>query len=772
LNATVKKRLTRKATNKLYFTNTPFLPKPEFMHYKLSIVFILLAQFSFSQSSLNKDQINRLADAGKVWGYIKYYHPYLQYKDISWDSAFAATVPDILGAKNKEDYEKCFVNLFSVINDPVTAVIHRIPLTTEIKYTDLVITDSVMVISLDDYRAIINGDTLDKIFAKAISQLGKVKAVIFDLRPDKETCLLNDEVPLQDIFDETEILSNLFQGIVTLPAIRTVATQTVTQKPFITELPENNSNYQSDFFIERQKSLSGKGKRNIPIIFIVNKYSELPKEALALQSAGKATIIQEENGGEIGIVPVAKFYIADDVAIRSRLGEIIHSDNGLGFHPNLIIPESENRNIAIEKAKDILKAVIQPYQSPERKFSGFTRNYNNKSLTKNSYPSVGERVLAAAKIYSVLKYFYPNKHLWTHNWDSVYLNFLPRFVLASDSIEYVKTVMEMYAYVQDGHGFMQHPLASKIKGIPLIPPPIRMRVIENQLVITNIIDDSLTNVLGIKKGDIIMEKDGINAIKEIDEKRKYSAASNYDAQSGYIANIFLGTPPGNSVQLKLKDASGKIRIIQLPLLKPSDKVIKKTREFVTKGNDKPIMYFITKDIGYANLGALVPEQVDSMFNLFKDTKAIIFDVRTYPQGGPIYSISPRLRIRNIPQNRPMRVLPGWDMEDDWVRNRKKGVYEGKVVALIHENTQSHGEVTAETLAMSGTLIGNHTAGANGNVVSFFVPGGIRLTFSGGAARMQGKGIQPDILVTPTIKGIQQGKDEILERAVKFIQSGN
>jgi hypothetical protein len=33
------------------------------------------------------------------------------------------------------------------------------------------------------------------------------------------------------------------------------------------------------------------------------------------------------------------------------------------------------------------------------------------------------------------------------------------------------------------------------------------------------------------------------------------------------------------------------------------------------------------------------------------------------------------------------------------------------------------------------------------------------------------GLQPDILVRPTIKGIQAGKDEVLERAVKFIQTG-
>ncbi|MDZ4795087.1 MAG: hypothetical protein SGI83_12475 [Bacteroidota bacterium] len=744
------------------------------MRSKLFIIFNLLAQFSFSQSSLNKDQINRIAEAGKVWGYIKYYHPYLQYKNISWDSAFAATVPGILAAKNKEDYEKCLETFLSVLKDPVTAVIHRQQLTTEIKYSDFVITDSVMVITLDDYRSIINSDTLDRIFTKAISQLGKAKAVIFDLRPDKETFILNDEVPLQDIFDETEILSNLFQGIVPLPAIRTVATQPVIQKPFITESPENNSNYQSDFFIKRRKALSGKGKRNIPVIFIINKYSELPKEALALQSAGKAAIIQEEGGGEIGIAPVEKFYIADEVGIRVRIGELIDSDNGLGFYPNLIIPESENRNTAIEKAKDILKAGIQPYQKPERKFSGFTSNYSNKSLTSNSYPAVGERVLAAAKIYSVLKYFYPNKQLWTHNWDSVYLHFLPGFVLAADSIEYVRTVMEMYTHVQDGHGFIAHPLVRLIRGIPqgtFSPPPFRMRIIENQLLITDIINDSLTGALGIKKGDIIIGKDGINAIKDINDKRKYFSASNYDAQSGYITNNYLTIAAGSLIQLKLKDASGKIKIVQLPFLKRTDKDNQKRTEFNEKGNDKPVMYFITKDIGYVNLGALIPAHVDSMFNMFRDTKAIIFDVRAPPRGGPIYSISPRLTITKPNTNRPKRILPGWDMEDDWNRNRKKGVYKGMVVGLMHENTQSHGEVTAETIGMHGPLIGNHTAGANGDVVSFYVPGEIKLTFSGGAARMQGKGIQPDILITPTIKGIQQGRDEILERAIKFLETG-
>jgi len=91
-------------------------------------------------------------------------------------------VPGILAAKNKEDYEKCLENFLSVLKDPVTSVIHRQELTTEIKYPDFAVTDSVMVITLTDYRAIINNDSLLKIFTKAIRQLTNSKAVIFDLR--------------------------------------------------------------------------------------------------------------------------------------------------------------------------------------------------------------------------------------------------------------------------------------------------------------------------------------------------------------------------------------------------------------------------------------------------------------------------------------------------------------------------------------------------------------------------------------------------------------
>ncbi|HEU0125413.1 MAG TPA: S41 family peptidase, partial [Flavobacterium sp.] len=76
-----------------------------------------------------------------------------------------------------------------------------------------------------------------------------------------------------------------------------------------------------------------------------------------------------------------------------------------------------------------------------------------------------------------------------------------------------------------------------------------------------------------------------------------------------------------------------------------------------------------------------------------------------------------------------------------------------------------------------TIIGSQTAGADGNVCSFQIVKGFYTAFSGigvfypNKKETQRIGIVPDIEVKPTILGIQQGRDEILERAILFVKDG-
>ena len=43
----------------------------------------------------------RLAGLCKLWGAVKYFHPYLVYKDIDWDQALIETLPKVRQAANR-----------------------------------------------------------------------------------------------------------------------------------------------------------------------------------------------------------------------------------------------------------------------------------------------------------------------------------------------------------------------------------------------------------------------------------------------------------------------------------------------------------------------------------------------------------------------------------------------------------------------------------------------------------------------------------------------
>ena len=75
-----------------------------------------------------------------------------------------------------------------------------------------------------------------------------------------------------------------------------------------------------------------------------------------------------------------------------------------------------------------------------------------------------------------------------------------------------------------------------------------------------------------------------------------------------------------------------------------------------------------------------------------------------------------------------------------------------------------------------TIVGGTTAGANGNVVTFAVPGGFRLSFTGmrvtghdGQTPHHLAGVKPDVATAPTIAGLRQGRDEVLDAAVALLR---
>lgn len=106
----------------------------------------------------------------------------------------------------------------------------------------------------------------------------------------------------------------------------------------------------------------------------------------------------------------------------------------------------------------------------------------------------------------------------------------------------------------------------------------------------------------------------------------------------------------------------------------------------------------------------------------------------------------------------------------------KEPYQGKIVILIDENSQSHAEFCTmyyRTITNS-VVIGSNSTGADGNVSRIDLPGGIHTMFSGigiyypDGTETQRVGLVPDIYIYPTVQGIREGRDEILEKAIEVV----
>jgi len=103
---------------------------------------------------------------------------------------------------------------------------------------------------------------------------------------------------------------------------------------------------------------------------------------------------------------------------------------------------------------------------------------------------------------------------------------------------------------------------------------------------------------------------------------------------------------------------------------------------------------------------------------------------------------------------------------------------GRIVFLTDGRAISYAESVMGYVAdrKLATIVGSPTAGANGNVMTFTVPGGFTIAFTGmRVTRHDGKaphhliGVQPDVAVAPTIAGLRAGRDDVLERGLALVR---
>ena len=759
---------------------------------KLLCPALLILAVSFTATAAGAD--NEKTDAGrtdrlvglcKVWGTVRYLHPYLAYKDIDWDAALIEALPKVEAAKDESEYRSAVQAMLDRLGDPTTRVTSKTPQSPEDRPSGngkeekerplfSWVADDVLAVHLSrplSTSKLFDGKTRESLLA----QVKKAPRLIVDLRGDDEFGF------------GSYIVSSWLSPLLPSREIRPPTERYLVHSGYRPQKGRSSGGYFSAFQTSLPEVFAaapgGKGKRTV---FLIGEQTELPPIALALHAVGDGFIVVQGKmptavGGTRQALPLTEKF-----EVQVRVTELI----GLGGHtqvrPDAEVPAGAERG---PKGPGFQKALALLRDPPKAKPMAQASDQGaplqgawrpDKTYEKMAYPERPYRLLALFRFWNVIHYFYPYKHLLDQDWETVLPPFLPRFEAARDAREYALAIAEMAACIQDSHTYVGG--SKELNGyFGEAFPPVALRLVEGKPTITDVFDVEAVKGTGIWIGDVVLTVDGEPVDKRMSRHGKYIAGSNPDHHARKVLGRLLNGRDGSTLKLTVRKGDNKSH--EARLTRKAGYISSPPRR---KGD---VFKILEGNIGYCDLERLMRNDVDTMLERLKDARAIIFDLRGYPQG-TAWTLAPRLNVKGAKHAAAFqRVLlsGGSTSEEGQARysflqplpTSDKWKYKGKTVTLIDERAISQSEHTGLFLeAACGTsFIGSRTAGANGDITNLTLPGGIVIGFTGHDVRhadgrqLQRIGLVPHVEVRPTLAGIRAGKDEVLERAIRYVREG-
>jgi carboxyl-terminal processing protease len=371
------------------------------------------------------------------------------------------------------------------------------------------------------------------------------------------------------------------------------------------------------------------------------------------------------------------------------------------------------------------------------------------------------------------------------DWDALYLSYLPKVRAASSTTEYYKVLTRFVAQLKDGHTSVTPP--APVREQLFGEPALRLGEVEGHVVVTDVYDPAL----GIEHGTELVAVDRI-PVRQFAAERvtPYQAASTPQDLAVRTWRQLLWGAEGSDVELTLVDARGRERRQVVRRLTAAEE------EKITPVRAPFALRLLPGNVAYAALNefadARAADAFDASFDAIAKADALILDLRL--NGGGSSSIGHRVladltakpfltarsttRLYNATARawgEPEQVAVH---EPEVVQPDGKRLFAKPVVVLTSAKTFS----AAEDFAMAfdamkrGTIIGEPTGGSTGQPLSFDLPGG-------GSARVctkhdtypdgkefVGVGVQPQLLVRPSLADLRAGKDTVLEAAMAYLQS--
>lgn len=398
-------------------------------------------------------------------------------------------------------------------------------------------------------------------------------------------------------------------------------------------------------------------------------------------------------------------------------------------------------------------------------------NFENENLYEEmDYDDDGYKLLALFRYWNIIEYYYPYTDIIEENWDEVLTTFIPKFVNTESELDYKLAISELTTKIHDPHAGVYDINETLTKYWGNKYAPIEFDLVEDSIVIKKIFP-KYKNKCELKQGDIVLEINDKDIFEVIKEKSKYRSLSRKEAIVNCLQGYLFRTS-NDSIKLKLK-RDGKDII----------KNVKCYNDQSMFDIKEPSHKLIDENIGYINPGQLSKNEIDKIMDKFMNTEGIIVDLREYPSEFIVYDLGKMIISKPTIFSKislPSQSVPGeFIFEKDQIVNPDdKKHYKGKVTILMNERSQSQSEFTVMALrkGTKAKVIGSNSIGTDGNITEVYLPGGVTTTITGlgvynpDGSQTQRIGLKADIYIKPTIDGIKEGRDELLEKAIDVIKT--
>lgn len=400
-------------------------------------------------------------------------------------------------------------------------------------------------------------------------------------------------------------------------------------------------------------------------------------------------------------------------------------------------------------------------KSNKNELENFITDLNNYKIDESS---LSFRIGNIINTHNVFQHFFPYFDVLNLDWENELENALIRSFKDSSLKDHLITLRKLTSPLKDGH------ISINSSGVKegIYTPPYFWEWIGEKLIITDVWQEDLN----LEKGDEVLKINGIDSAKYFEEIESMISAGT------------LGWLRYKSEELSLLGEKGSN--ITIETINQTIEVPRNQEPYSHSKSFNPYTK-IDEGIHYINLSLLDMETFNYLLPQLEKSTGLIFDLRGYPNSnGEI--INHLMKIGDTTEAWmyiPKIVYPDQQKPKSYLTANWKGFFEPalpylgdkKVVVLTDGKAISYAEslmgfVKGYKLA---TIVGQPTAGANGNFNTFNLPGEIEVSWTGmkivkhDGSQLFAKGIVPDVYVQKTVQGIKEGRDEFLEKAIEIVR---